>query len=294
MENDYFVFEYDNENKGNNMSSISSDVIPFDAELENITEFVQKGLQLYSISEYYFVENKINVYEIRKKCKSSENVLFCRRSNLPLGYFCSSPIFDIVTGKTKRGRIHKKECGSKYEIKYYFNNDRLVFVDYSDSSEIFLFYDDPQRTVYEFMLNDNRLYELTVCKYDAENRITERTAFSLRETSADSINKKSLLYADNKPIIIRDISKNKDYLFNIKEEKYIYGSDRIIEAVNTDFHSFIPGGTCDKYEFRYNGDYYGDYDFINCSTNSRSAHKADIKRKFFEFIRPPAYSDYVK
>lgn len=296
MTNDYFILEYDKETKSEIMTLSLCEDIAFDDDPRKIkiSEFAKKGLHYYSIVENYFMENKILIEEIRQKCLCSENVLFCCNSNLPMGYFCSSPIFDLIVGKTKRGKIYNKAHGSKSDIKYYFSKDRLVFTEYSDSTETFLFYDDLQKVVYEFMLSHNKLLGLTVCKYDCEKRIIERTAFSHRITSQDEIKRNFLgIYSGNRPLVIRDIKKGADYLFTITEEKFIYESDRIVEAILSDFYSFIPDISCSKYIFRYKGDLYSDYDFINCRTGNKSTYKVYTKRKFYEFIRPPVYSSYA-
>lgn len=296
MTKDYCILEYDIENESKNWTSPFCEHISFNDELRKnkIEEFAKEGLYFYSITKNYFIDNKLSLEDIRQKCISSKNVLFCHSSNLPMGYFCSSPIFDLITGKTKRGKIHRKPLGTKHAIKYYFCNNKLIFAECNDSTETFLFYDDSQKAVHEFMLINNNLLELTVCKYDDKNRIIKRTTFSHRTINQDILKRNFLgIYSGNKPIVIRDFKKRADYLFTINEEKYIYESDRIVEAILSDFSSFMPDISCNKYIFRYIGDYYSDYDFINCHTENKNTYKVYVKRKYFEFIHPPEYSYYA-
>ncbi len=295
MANNCFLYEYDKIPKDDRWScSIFENFSENDnTNKTKISEYLEIGLHYYLIADALLNENEMSIEDIIKERRNYSNVLFCLNSNLNLGYFCSSPVVDLIVGKTKRGTIRKKTKKTKNITKYYFDGNKLSFVDYL-GTDVLIFYNETQREIYEISLFFNELYAMTVCRYNCENQIIERLAISFKKTSVDEINRNFLgIYSGTSPVVIRNKHNNLDCLFSINEEKYIYESDRIVEMQKTEFRSYLSRLSINKYVFRYKKDKFKDYDFINCYSGNKSTYKVYRHRKYNEFLSPPLFSDYV-
>lgn len=119
---------------------------------------------------------------------------------LPMGYYCPSPIYDIVTANCKRGKILKKlTTRSKPTYEYCFDkNGKLIIVNhlYENCSEI-LKYDDNVVTGITFSKEENiEITSVIECKYDDNKRILSfiRAASSYHDCCMDQLEKEYYVY----------------------------------------------------------------------------------------------------
>lgn len=95
----------------------------------------------------------------------------CSGSDLHRGYYCPSPVFDLLIGNTKRGRIlQRPNSRTRFSHKYYFGKDEdLLYVEQPFQTE-YLVRDQDYRYGYTFdkyglccvameTFKDNRLSE---------------------------------------------------------------------------------------------------------------------------------------
>ena len=98
------------------------------------------------------------------------------------GYYCPSPVLDIVVGNCKRGKLLKrKQKESKYTYEYLFDkNDKLVLVCKYDYNLVslekwqveLLIYQDNEVIAFEYDLNNSEITCISQCVYE-EERIVE-------------------------------------------------------------------------------------------------------------------------
>lgn len=119
---------------------------------------------------------------------------------LTRGYYCPSPIRDIVIGNCNRGKLLKRVTShSKPAYEYCFDeNDRLILVNYlySDCAEILEYNGD---TVTGITFSNDEEHEVTriiECQYDENNRITSfivaRSSFN--DCNINEIEKETYAY----------------------------------------------------------------------------------------------------
>lgn len=257
---------------------------------KKIQELSQKALELYIKKERYLAANIPDNDSIAEICKDTKNILYGTESNLPVGFFCSDPVYDLVVGKTKRGKLTKRKPLSGYFYTYYFDGNRLVKAQTSDSSYYLFFYDDTQNTIYEFNFIGNELYSITECKYDERNRICERTV--LQPSVANDMFFK-FYTGTGKPSVIRDENKGRDFIFEISRRKFTYDCDRLTCAEYCDHVSCLASVEFGCYEFSFNGEYYSGYSYTDCIRETASLFKPLKKRQYYEFLSPPVYSELV-
>lgn len=94
---------------------------------------------------------------------------------LPRGFYCPSPIRDIVTGNCKRGKLYKRlTSGCKPTYEYCFDeNDRLILINYLylDCTE-FLAYSNNTVVGVAFSKGDeNKIIQVIECNYDGDGKI---------------------------------------------------------------------------------------------------------------------------
>lgn len=125
-----------------------------------IKRYVQKFEELHSS-----VFSKI----VRKEYSKGGEIL-------TRGYYCPSPILDIVTGNCKRGKLLKRiACITNPDYEYCFDeNNKLILVNYlySNQVEILEYIDDVVIGITFARDEDNEIIALTECKYDSKGQIS--------------------------------------------------------------------------------------------------------------------------
>lgn len=93
---------------------------------------------------------------------------------VPRGYYCPSPIFDIVVGNCKRGKLLKRlTSGSKPTFAYCFDKyGQLIIVnDLSLNTTELLFYKENTVTGIELSSDLQGFISISECKYDDKGNI---------------------------------------------------------------------------------------------------------------------------
>lgn len=129
------------------------------------------------------------------------------------GYYCPSPVDDLVTGGLKRGKLMKRITkNAKPDHEYLFDsNDKLVAVnsllDWKTTETEILIYEDNLVTGITFDSYDNSISEISESVYDSDNRIQSFLTASVSQ-------KKSI----------------RTTISDIKLEKYIYDEVGLYET----------------------------------------------------------------
>ena len=166
---------------------------------------------------------------------------------LTRGYYCESPVLDIITGNRKRGKLLKRiNSRSKPTYKYCFDkNNKLILINYlhSDCAEI-LEYENNTVVGITFSLTTNEIICVTECVYDSRNRIvsfiTAHSAFN--DCSMNEIHKEAFIYNEKG----LDTAEVFDYLYNedcsnLNYDKYRFKHDE---------EGFLSEYTCETSMFK--------------------------------------------
>jgi len=79
--------------------------------------------------------------EYKEAVESAVTVKYAAGGTLHRGYYCPSPVLDIIVGNNKRGSIRKNSKGATY--KYYFDKEgRIIAVDTIGISKEVIFHSD--------------------------------------------------------------------------------------------------------------------------------------------------------
>lgn len=114
------------------------------------------------------------------------------------GYFCPSPVFDLIVGGAKRGRLYKrKPAPGKYSYEYGFNKDDKLIRSKGIYDE-YLIYNEAMDIVYGVGF-DNRgeINEVSKCSYDNGNMIKYERCLCWIEENAD-LHYEEYKYENNK------------------------------------------------------------------------------------------------
>lgn len=144
-----------------------------------------------------YKEKYITLYE--KCCRDIVSWQYGRGGvTIHRGWYCPSPVRDIVIGNAGRGKLLKKEarCGKPADYKYGFDaNGELLIVDgpYSElhkgySHKEFIIKEDLQRLGLRFeeWCGKTRLCSISICKY-REGKLIEYILSSRPDVRADTI-----------------------------------------------------------------------------------------------------------
>lgn len=114
-------------------------------------QLIQKGIQ--------FVSNATFLMAAEKAALEKE---FCINSTIHRGYYNPSPVYDIIVGNTKRGRISANPHAANITHCYYYNQaHELIRVD--------CFFQNKISYTELFFREDNTIYGFTV---DCNNRLS--------------------------------------------------------------------------------------------------------------------------
>lgn len=145
------------------------------------------------------------------------NTVFSSGSNLYRGYFCPSPVEDIVIGKTKRGKLTKKLSKRGNSKKYLFNenNELIAVLGYTDekhnSTEAIINSGNIEHGVYYF---NDMLTIFCECIYNENGQIIMYT--------------KCILYP------FKDIKRDANPITEINQQKYEYKDGLLVRCTMRD------------------------------------------------------------
>lgn len=165
----------------------------------------------------------------------------CAGSDMTLGYYCPSPVIDLLVGNVHRGRILKRVTKrSKPVMKYGFNDSGKMVVFYNLPPVGYTNYDVRGFVLYEgntvtylcFRKSEGKIYTewIAQAEYDKEGRIICYTLGSLIGDSCRRISQEMYTYSGEhmEKVIIRDgMSANRIsqdiYLLHYDKDGYITG-----------------------------------------------------------------------
>lgn len=220
---------------------------------ENRTLFREEGARLYRVSLFY-------EKELDKLCQIAKNnivntVLSVGGELIPRGYFCPSPIMDIIIGGLKRGKvINKPNDKKKTTYEYGFDNDnRLLLINYSfsDCYEIIIYEENIEYGI-KFQKSDKRIQSITQCIYNDDNKIVE------------------FEYANILPL-----SAPKRFL-EIRKECYSYSESGLCEA---EVFSFFSSIQYEKYSFQHDRNGFLESYTVNPAMFKNSVYRVNKKIK---------------
>ncbi len=160
-------------------------------ECIRFTKIAKKYLPIFK-DLYYELISKV----VRKELSSGGELC-------PRGYYCPSPILDIIIGNTGgRGRLLKRTTSrSKPTFEYCFDNsDKMILINYlySNCAEILEYKEDSAIGV-SFSNSENKLTQIMECKYDENSRIVSlmiaRSSFN--DCNINEIEKEIYTYDEN-------------------------------------------------------------------------------------------------
>lgn len=177
---------------------------------------------------------------------------------LPRGFYCPSPIYDIVTGNCNRGKLLKRITSrSKPTYEYCFNNDnKLIIVNhlYKKCSE-FLEYADNIVVGITFSRGENvEIISVIECLYDTNGRIVSYT--------------------------VANSSFNDCHMDQLYKELYLYNQKGLYKAEIFDYLDDNQGGIVnhDIYSFKHDDGYLNEYK-VETSYFKNDVYKISVKRR---------------
>ncbi len=157
------------------------------------------------------IYSELNVKVVRTEYSSGGKVL-------PRGYYCPSPIYDIVTGNCKRGNLLKRVTSrSKPTYEYCFDkDDKLIVVNhlFDNRAEILEYHNDVVIGITFSKEENTEITSVIECKYDDHGRIISFISAnsSYNNCCMDQLEKESYMY--NQMGLYK--AENFDYLDNEK------------------------------------------------------------------------------
>lgn len=114
------------------------------------------------------------------------------------GYFCPSPVFDLIVGGAKRGRLYKrKPAPGKYTYEYGFDKDDKL-IRCKGLNEEYLIYNEAMDIVYGVGFhNTGEINEVSKCSYDNGNMIRYERSLCWLEEFAD-LHHEEYIYENNR------------------------------------------------------------------------------------------------
>lgn len=202
-------------------------------------DFIEKSKEYCIEYEYYIM----HIHEFTQHAKT----LICRKEYakggvcLHRGYYCPSPILDLVTGNCNRGHLIKNvKRSSKYSYEYCFDNDNhLICVNKYENniqmpfkcieSELLIYSKDSVLSIiYELLLNGViNIIAISKCVYNDGN--IERYDYALFFSNEETVD-----------------------CIEIKTEKYDYHNNKISTCIVEEYNFNAKILRRNKYYLNYN------------------------------------------
>ena len=126
----------------------------------------------------YFWENRDRLLgEAQEKAVRTE---YAVGGTIHRGYYCPSPVHDIIIGGTKRGVLRKKPGEKDKTHVYGFNSEnQLIFVTYPWNAQECIFWSGDRELSVVYDTNDrNRIVEICECLYE-QGRLQNYTVYEV-------------------------------------------------------------------------------------------------------------------
>ena len=244
---------------------------------EDIMFFKEKAQKYLDYAENLLYD--ADICELIENIKQYENKLYCKKSDLYLGYFNPCPVADLIVGKCDRGNIYKKKPLGKNIITYYFDDNKLRMAEDEALYYVWFYADTENVCILGFKKNNSKaLSYITLCKY-RDSEIVSITDLNCTE------NVKSFPFSFFGAEMLCIKGKEKEYMFELTEKEYIYKENHIEVLKIAKIDSFSKKCRVKEYIFEYADDNYASYRF------SDTQYKIANKRKFNELNKIPDFSD---
>ncbi len=160
------------------------------------------------------------IYEYKYYCKKFEDIIkektdklkntyvtamkkvvreeFCSGSDLFLGFYCPSPVFDLIVGNTHRGKILKRITKrSVISHKYGFDIDGKILIidDFNNNTNCIYEYEND--VVIIICYTNEEIEYIVECEYDDCGRIIKYTFGSLLSNKCDEIEQEIYKYGND-------------------------------------------------------------------------------------------------
>ena len=173
-------------------------------DVDAIKRFKEYSIRFQKIADS--IKNPMALFSEAEKSVVREE--FCSGSDMFLGYYCPSLIFDIVVGNVHRGRLLKRVTKrSKPTHRYGFDNDNrlrtVVEIPDEECSDIenraVLIYENHSITI----IHINHFEDITEidvlaeCLYDSKNRMNQYTVGLIYHNRCNDITQEIYSYSDD-------------------------------------------------------------------------------------------------
>ncbi len=248
--------------------------------IEEMDIYTQKAQKCLELAEDLFYSQNEKLSEIIDKNQKNSERIYCNKSTLQLGYFSPCPVEDLITGKSKRGKISVKKPLGKNLITYYFENNILKMAeddiyyylyDYSEAERIYIISVPKNRSL-------NMTLCLTVCTYK-DGKIIEIMSLLANNAEMPGF---PLSMPGMEMSFIKG-SNDRSYMFDFTENQYSYSDGRIVALKTVKAASFGKKLSVREYAFNYKEDFYSSY---ICNDTQ---YKISEKRRYNEFYAMPVY-----
>lgn len=180
----------------------------------------------FYIDQYWSIFEKLSNDVFKEECAVGGDILH-------RGYYCPSPILDIVVGNGNRGKLLKRLTSRSHPTyKYRFDSDeRLIIVEHQNGVKEIILQDGSIETGIEFseksgilslsecIYNGSQIQSYAHCLYDSFNNQADNYHLENYEYSMDGLKTSDLFQFSNfrnKPLLRHD-----KYLFQHDEEGFL-------------------------------------------------------------------------
>lgn len=174
---------------------------------------------------------------------SESNKTFCTGSSLHRGFYCPSPIYDIIIGNAKRGKLRNKIVSrNKNFYQYFFDSTgELLVVDHVVDGEII----EKELMLYE----ENIRYGITV---DSSNQLVSISKESFHNNTLMEYALLNVISIDCNSLI---------YLYH--KETYSFDTDGLVSCVWNEFDSAVDVLQSITYHFKREDGMLTEYSCVN-------------------------------
>lgn len=252
-------------------------------DAEKIIEICDKILELYNIyNDYYYFKKNMNLNNV-------DEIIWCKGWKEP---FHIDYISEISDNSIEIRKILKKKPSKKdYNSEHYFMKKIPIYsVFYGENGEVvyekFYMFKNNELLEISFLTDKKDIYNITIEKYDSQNRPFEYTFMGFYGNYRDKIISRTYWYNENNCIIKSEAISE----FNIKKPIILYNDNRYqnIGIILTQNIGKMNPQNVEQYIFNYNIDgipeFYTrvDFSYGDKFTNTWKIKKSLLK-KYWEY-----------